>query len=57
MKLGADDRRPQHIKRPAALGLAAFNAARHCLDYDFIKRNPDYKHLVAYADTGKPGRA
>ena len=53
VKLGTDDRKPQHIKRPASLGLAAFNAARHCLDYDFIKRNPDYKHLVAYVDTGE----
>ena len=52
VKLGTDDRKPQHIKRPASLGLAAFNAARHSLDYDFIKRNPDYKHLVAYVDTG-----
>jgi len=25
-----------------------FNSARHQLDYEFIRRNPDYKHLVQY---------
>lgn len=25
-----------------------FNSARHQLDFEFIKRNPDYKHLVQY---------
>lgn len=28
------------------------DAARHTLDFDFISRNPDYKHLVAMIDTG-----
>lgn len=51
VKLGTDKRTLQPIEKPASLGLAAFNSARHCLDYDFIKRNPDYKHLVAYIDT------
>ena len=34
-------------------GLSAFtgmvlNSARHQLDYEFVRRNPDYKHLVQY---------
>jgi len=31
---------------------AIFNTARHTLDYDFISKNPDYRRLVAYIDTG-----
>jgi NTE family protein len=34
-------------------GLSAYtgmllNSARHQLDYEFVRRNPDYKHLVQY---------
>jgi NTE family protein len=32
--------------------LAVFRSASHTLDYDFIKRNPDYRKLVSYIDTG-----
>jgi NTE family protein len=31
---------------------AIFNTARHTLDYDFIYKNPDYRRLVVYIDTG-----
>ena len=27
---------------------AVFNSARHTLDYEFVKKNPDYKNLVAF---------
>jgi len=27
---------------------AMFNSARHTLDYEFIKRHPDYRHLVQF---------
>ena len=27
---------------------AVFNSARHTLDYEFIKKNPDYKNLVGF---------
>lgn len=37
---------------PSVMG-GAFNTARHAMDNDFIKRNPDHAHLVAYIDTGK----
>jgi NTE family protein len=26
----------------------AFNSARHTLDYEFVRRNPDYKNLVSF---------
>ena len=37
------------------MGAAAFSSASHTLDYDFIKRNPDYRKLVSYIDTGQHG--
>lgn len=37
---------------PSVIG-GAFNTARHAMDNEFIKKNPDYTHLVAYIDTGK----
>jgi NTE family protein len=30
-----------------------FSTTRHGHDYDFIARNPDYRHLVSYADTAR----
>lgn len=42
------DRRRRQVDGPIGLFGAMFNSARHCLDYDFIRRNPDYKHLVAW---------
>ncbi len=40
------------IDGPKKLASQLFGAARHCLDYDFILRNPDFRQLVAYVDTG-----
>ena len=54
-KLGPDERRSTEIDSPQRLGAAVFSSASHTLDYDFIKRNPDYRKLVAYIDTGKHG--
>lgn len=42
------DRRRREVAGPIGLLGAMFNSARHCLDYDFIRRNPDYKHLVTW---------
>lgn len=36
---------------PSVIG-GSFNTARHAMDNEFIKNNPDYIHLVAYIDTG-----
>ena len=52
VKLGTDKRKQNNIDQPAKLAGAIFNAARHCLDYDFISRNPDYRRLVTCIDTG-----
>jgi NTE family protein len=52
VKLGLEERHNE-IKTPIALGWAVLNSARHCLDYDFLRRNPDYRHLVAWIDTGQ----
>jgi NTE family protein len=54
-KLGPDERRSAEIDSPQRLGAAVFSSASHTLDYDFIKRNPDYRMLVAYIDTGQHG--
>jgi NTE family protein len=54
-KLGTDRRRSEKIDWPLSLGRAVFRSASHCLDYDFITRNPDYKNLVTYIDTGDHG--
>jgi NTE family protein len=40
------DNRKKKISSPGTLFGAIFNSARHCLDYDFIRRNPDFRHLV-----------
>lgn len=45
VKLQYDCRR-RDITTPGALFGAIFSSSRHCLDYDFIHRNPDFKHLV-----------
>ncbi len=50
-KLGHDDRY-HPIDGPLSLTGAIFDSARHTLDYDFILRNPDYRQLVTYIDTG-----
>lgn len=42
------DRRRRQVEGPLGLFGAMFNSSRHCLDYDFIRRNPDYKHLVTW---------
>jgi NTE family protein len=51
VKLGKAGRTPQEVTTPVQLGVATFNAARHCRDYDFITRHPDFKRLVGHIDT------
>ncbi len=47
IKLERDQRR-QNVDGPMALAGAMFNSSRHCLDYEFIRRNPDYRKLVSW---------
>lgn len=42
------DKKLASINGPLELFNRIFNAARHTLDYDFIRRNPDYKQLVTW---------
>lgn len=50
VKLQWDDR-SHVIDKFSKLITQTFNSARHCLDYEFIRKNPDFKQLVAYIDT------
>jgi len=51
-KLGVDRDKPRQINSFWKLFPAAFDAARHCLDYDFLLRNDDYKQLITNIKTG-----
>jgi NTE family protein len=52
VKLGTNQRNAHVVRTPTALAGAVFDCARHCLDFDFVTRNPDYKHVVECIDTG-----
>ena len=52
VKLGVDRTGPQDLDKPLAYLGGLVNASRHAADYDFIARNPAYRHLVAYIPTG-----
>jgi predicted acylesterase/phospholipase RssA len=51
-QIGIDRAEPATIGTPAQLLGAVFTAAQHTLDNDFIRQNPDYRHLVTMIDTG-----
>lgn len=51
-KIGTNRKEPRDIAGPGALAGAIFDSARHTLDFDFIKRNPNYRFLVSEIDTG-----
>ena len=50
VKLQWDDR-SHTITKLTKLVTQTFNSSRHCLDYEFLRKNPDFKQLVAYIDT------
>lgn len=50
-KLGSEKRQIHAIDGPKTLLSALFDSARHCLDYDFLARHPDYRHLVGHIPT------
>lgn len=41
------------IDRLGILGFQSFATARHLFDYDFLYKNPDYRQLIGYIDTGQ----
>ncbi|TXK23526.1 hypothetical protein FVR03_22525 [Pontibacter qinzhouensis] len=51
VKLGVDRHHPRIIRKVPDLLGAIFDSARQTHDFDFISRNPDYKHLVHCLDT------
>ncbi len=50
-KLGIDRDKPNEVDKPFQFAGAVFDSARHCLDYDFLHENPDYKQLVTFIPT------
>lgn len=50
VKLQWDDRN-HYLTKVETMIAQIMNSARHTLDYEFIKRNPDFSHLVTYIDT------
>ena len=50
-KLGTNERQVLDASGPLSLAGAVFSSASHCLDYDFVARNPDYRELVTWIDT------
>ena len=51
IKLGMERNQPNRITKFTGLIGAIFDSARHGYDYDFITRNPDFRHLVICAET------
>ncbi|MCF7973555.1 MAG: patatin-like phospholipase family protein [Phycisphaerae bacterium] len=51
-RLGTARVNPNLIEKPTQLLMSVFNSARHCNDYDFLSRHPDFKHLVTQINTG-----
>lgn len=52
VKLGVDRSAPRPIHKPGEFAGALFDAARHCADFDFLYRNPDYRSLMTFIETG-----
>ncbi|MCP4451894.1 MAG: hypothetical protein GY809_10560 [Planctomycetes bacterium] len=51
-RLGTARAHAHVIEKPTQLLMSVFNAARHCNDFDFLSRHPDFKHLVTQIPTG-----
>jgi NTE family protein len=51
-RLGTARAHANKIQKPTQLLMSVFNAARHCNDYDFLSRHPDFRHLVTQINTG-----
>lgn len=53
IKLGLGRSRPNRAEKFTQLLGDILSTSRHGHDYDFVARNPDYRHLVSYADTSR----
>lgn len=52
VRLGVNRNEPNTVNKLTQLTGAVFNSARHLFDYEFILKNPDYKHLIQHIDIG-----
>jgi len=52
VKLNPESREPSKVSGPIDLAVSMFGTARRSADAEFLRSNPDYKHLVGYIDTG-----
>jgi NTE family protein len=52
VRLGINRNEYNTISSPFKLFGAMFNSIRHLHDYDFILKNPDYKHLIQHIHIG-----
>lgn len=52
VKLGKNSRTVKKISGPVNYVAALFDSMRHYADFDFVAKNPDYRYLIGYIDTG-----
>jgi NTE family protein len=52
VKLGYDRIKAQRTDKFFPYLSSVFDSARHIHDFDFLLRNPDYKHIICAIDTG-----
>lgn len=52
VKLGLERNEPRSIRGPVEFLRALFEAARNGADTDFLVKHQDYRHLIAYIQTG-----
>ncbi|OFX16711.1 MAG: hypothetical protein A2033_12870 [Bacteroidetes bacterium GWA2_31_9] len=52
IKLGYDKNEINKNEKIFGILGSMFNTSRFAYDYEFLIKNPDYKHLIAYIDTG-----
>jgi NTE family protein len=50
-RLGSKSRTSKNVDKIEQYAGRLFDALRHCSDYDFIFKNPLYKHLIAHIST------
>ncbi len=53
VKLGVDRQGPSPTDSIGQFLMSIFDASRQVHDFDFLHRNPDYRQLVCYIETGK----
>lgn len=52
IKLNNSRASAQPVTTLGELGGMSFSTARHLFDYDFLYKNPDYRQLIGFIDTG-----